>query len=212
MGTTKPQGVVAFIWRESKNVSVVYKNGACLPEYALHALSRMNGYQTMPQYKIASFVPSFLCILQAWGVFWPTQLWQAAAPLKITSVPGGLLTWGTLEQKHLKYSLVLALPCSILLCVSSHSLWSASTESYYDFKGLRNLRKSNWFVAPNLLVELCEKKAFQLNFTSVFGAAGMNSACTHKLCKCVQLSITTEYLVGIASRSLLGGRLFPSAE
>ena len=83
-----------------------------------------------------------------------------------------------LQQKHLEYSLVLALPCSILLCVVSYSLWSPSTERYYIFKGLQSLRKSNWFVAPNLLVELCERKAFQLNFLSIFGAVGMNSACT----------------------------------
>lgn len=133
-----------------------------------------------------------------------SDLWQAAAPLNITSIPGGLQTWGTLQQKHLKYSLVLALPCSFLLCVVSYSLWSPSTESYYIFKGLQSLRKSNWFVAPNLLVELLRKKLFNLIFYLYLEPLAwiQPAPYTHKLCERVQLSITGAYPVGIASRTL----------
>lgn len=143
-----------------------------------------------------------------------SDLWQAAAPLKITSIPGGLWTRGTLQQKHLKYSLVLALPCSFLLCIVSYSLWSPSTESYYIFKGLQSLRKSNWFVAPNLLVELLRKKLFNLIFYLYLEPLAwiQPAPYTHKLCGCVQLSITWAYLVGIASRTLCKVRDFSTLQ
>lgn len=133
-----------------------------------------------------------------------SDLWHTAAPLKITSIPAGLRTRGTLKQKHLKYSLVLAMPCSFLLCVVSYSLWSPSTESYNIFKGLQSLRKSNWFVSPNLLVELLRKKLFNLIFYLYLEPLAwiQPAPYTHKLWECVQLSITREYLVGIASRTL----------
>lgn len=143
-----------------------------------------------------------------------SDLWQAAAPLKITSIPGGLWTRGTLQQKHLKYSLVLALPCSFLLCIVSYSLWSPSTESYYIFKGLQSLRKSNWFVALNLLVELLRKKLFNLIFYLYLEPLAwiQPAPYTHKLCECVQLSITWAYLVGIASRTLCKVRDFSTLQ
>lgn len=152
----------------------------------LHTFSRINGYQKMPPHNCeeGKKLQHLFCVFSQSEEF--SDLWQAGAPLKITSIPGGLRTWGTFQQKHLKYSLVLALPCSFLLCVVSYSLWSPSTESYYIFKGLQSLRKSNWFVAPNLLVELLRKKLFNLIFHLYLEPLAwiQPASCTHKLWMC----------------------------
>lgn len=117
------------------------------------------------------------------------------------SVPGCLPGWGTLQQEHLKYSLVF---CSVLWV--AFGVWVLRVSA--SLKARRVWGKVIGLLLQNSWWNYVRKKLFNLILYLYMEPLAWIQPVpyTPELQKCVKLSITPALLVGIACRTLLGAR------